>query len=85
MSLPNSNMWFIVINTTEEVTDFSNWMQGKLRRFNDSMEFQEWLASYTAFPLEFYLDGIHYKFKDRNELAFFSYGFEAALKVKFKF
>ena len=81
----DSNMWFVTINSVDEATDFSNWLRGKLKRFNDSMGFTEWLSSYKAFPLEMYFDGVHYIFKDRKEASLFLYGFEAALRAKFKY
>lgn len=77
-----SNLWFISIATLGEAQDFANWLEGKRKMFNDSMEFKEWLEAYKAFPLQIYLNGITYEFKDRNRADLFLMGFEAALYMK---
>ena len=69
-----NNLWFIDIVTRESKTDFSNWMRGKMVRCKDTMEFQEWLEQYNAFPLSIYLDGVLYTFSNRNESLFFLLG-----------
>jgi len=81
LNTPNSNLWFIHIATANEHADFTNWLKGKLVRCNDSMEFQEWLAAYSAFPLEIYLDGVTYHFRTREEASFFLLGFEVAARL----
>jgi hypothetical protein len=84
MAKETSNMWFICINTVDDATDFSEWLNGKLKRFNDTMEFTEWMNAYNAFPLDIYLDGVHYTFKCRNEATFFLCGFETAMRLNLK-
>jgi len=79
-----SNLWFISIATTEEAINFYNWLEGKMIRCNDTMEFAEWLSAHKAFPLEILLDGVHYAFKDRECAAMFLLGFEAAITLKQK-
>jgi len=74
-------MWFISVATLGEAADFTNWLRGKRKMFNDTMEFRDWLEAYEAFPLEIYLDGVHYIFKTRMEATFFLLGFEAALNA----
>ena len=77
-----SNLWFISIATPGEAQDFTNWLDGKRKIFNDSMEFREWLETYRAFPLQIYMDGITYEFKDRSRANWFLMGFEAALNMR---
>jgi len=78
---PKSNLWFISVATLGEAADFANWLRGQRKMFNDTMEFRDWLEAYKAFPLEIYFDGIHYKFKTRQEATFFLIGFEAAINA----
>lgn len=77
-----SNLWFISITTLGDAQDFTNWLYGKRKIFNDSMEFREWLEAYRAFPLQIYLNGITYEFNDRNRADWFLMGFEAALNMR---
>ena len=82
MNMLNSNLWFISIATFGEAVDFTNWLRGKRKIFNDTMEFREWMESYKSFPLEIFMDGIHYRFKDRYTADIFLLGFEAALNIR---
>ena len=77
----NSNLWFISIDTRDDATDFSNWLDGKRKIFNDTMEFKEWFDAYNAFPLEILLDGVHYVFKERDDARMFIIGFNAAIHL----
>ena len=76
-------MYFISIVTKKDCGDFTNWIEGKRKRFNDSMEFSEWIERYKEFPLQIYLDGVIYTFKERKEAAFWLAGFEAAVNITY--
>jgi len=78
---PRSNLWFISVATLNEAGDFSNWLHGKRKMFNDTMEFRDWMEAYEAFPLEIYFDGVVFALKDRKEALFFLLGFEAAINA----
>lgn len=79
-------MYFISIATLTEAKEFTEWMSGKRKTlsFDDSVSFQEWIENHNIFPLEFYLDGLTYRFKDRRQLLFFACGFEAAFNLRFE-
>jgi len=73
-------MHFIHIATLSDSKNFVSWLESNARKaFNDSTEFSEWLEGQNIFPLEFYLNGITYRFANKRELDFFKIGFEAAL------
>lgn len=80
--MAQSNLWFISMATMGDAVDFTNWLRGKRKMFNDTMEFRDWLEAYKAFPLEILLDGVHYTFKDRYAADLFLIGFEAALNMR---
>lgn len=79
---PNPQMWFISIATLADVSDFRNWLSGRRVECKDTMEFTEWLAAYTAFPLEFYLDGVVYKLASREEASIFLSAWDAAMGLR---
>jgi len=79
-----SNLWFISIETIDDATDFTNWLEGKMVKCKDTMEFSDWLHAYKTFPLEILLDGTHYKFKDARSANIFHHGFEAAMRLRYK-
>lgn len=72
-------MYFINIATVGEITEFTDWMKkkGKGLSFEDTDSFKEWLEAHKEFPLEFYLDGVTYKFECERDLLYFSVGFES--------
>jgi len=75
-------MYFVYIATMSDGENFVGWMKGENRRaFNDSEEFQEWLEGRKVFPLEFYLEGVTYRFRNEDELEFFILGFETAMRL----
>jgi len=78
----NAQMWFISIATLSDASDFSNWLSGKRVECKDTMGFSEWLAAYTAFPLEFYLDGVVYRLSTREEAAIFLSAWNAAMSLR---
>jgi len=82
MATLNPKMWFVSIATLPDCADFTNWLNGKRKEFNDSMEFREWLDAYCALPVEFYLDGVIYNLSSRQEISAFLCGFDAALRLK---
>lgn len=73
-----SNLWFIHIATSNDQDDFSNWLNGKMVTCRDTIEFRDWLEAYKAFPLDIYLNGVLYHFRDRRDASFFLLGYEAA-------
>ena len=77
-------MYFIEIATLTEAGEFTQWMKdkGKALSFNDSIGFKEWLERYNTFPLQFYMNGLTYEFKDGREINFFMIGFEAGLLLR---
>lgn len=75
-------MYFCHIATMSDGEDFVGWLEGENRKaFNDSEEFQEWLEGRQVFPLEFYLEGATYRFRNQDELEFFTLGFETAMRL----
>lgn len=74
----HSNLWFIDISTVYSRIDFTNWLSGKIKNFDDSNGFQDWLVNYNTFPLEIFLNDVLYRFENKNEALFFLLGFEAA-------
>lgn len=78
---PSSQMWFVTINTLTDAKNFNNWLSGRRVECNDSMEFSEWLAARTAFPLEFYLDGVVFKLDSRKEAGIFLAAWNAGLNL----
>lgn len=78
----NPEMWFVSIATLKDTSDFSTWISGKRVECKDSMEFEEWLAAYNAFPLQFYLDGVTYSLRNREEAYIFQCGWEAAMRLR---
>ena len=80
--MPNSNLWFITINTVDDALDFSNWLRGKQKMFKDTQGFREWLDAFRSFPLEILLNEVHYNFKDRKSADLFLLGFDAALNIR---
>lgn len=75
-------MWFISIATLHDSSDFSNWLSGRRVECKDTMEYSEWLAAYTAFPLTFYLDGMVYNLKTRQEAAIWLNAWNAAMNLR---
>ena len=78
----NPQMWFVSIATMADALDFRNWLSGRRVECKDTMEFSEWLAAYNAFPLEFYLDGIVYRLKSREEASIFLIAWDAAWRLR---
>lgn len=75
-------MMFIQINTLSDAEDFVSWLDSNRKlELSDSVEFSDWLESQKKFPVEFYLDGITYRFDNRRALDFFQIGFEAAMRL----
>lgn len=78
-------MLFIQIKTLSDTEDFVCWLNSNRKlELSDSVEFCEWVESQKKFPVEFYLDGITYRFDNRRALDFFQIGFEAALNLRLK-
>jgi hypothetical protein len=76
-------MKFIHIATLADAEDFIGWLDSSRKlELKDSIEFSEWLESQMVFPVEFYLDGMTYRFDNRRALDFFKIGFEAALRMR---
>jgi hypothetical protein len=75
-------MWFISIATLTDASDFSNWLSGKRVECKDTMEFAEWMSAYTAFPLDFYLDGAVYRLNTREEASIFLIAWNAAMNLR---
>lgn len=72
-------MFFVTMDTLSDADDFSGFLRGNLKEFNDSMGFAEWVAAYTAFPLKLYINGVVYTLKDRDAALLFQCGFQCAL------
>ncbi len=76
-------MFFIHIATLSDADDFVSWMHGRQRvACLDKDSFCDWLENRRIFPLEFYLNGITYRFCTKHELSLFQIGFEAALRIR---
>lgn len=79
---PDPQMWFISIATLTDAADFSNWLSGRRVECKDSMEFNEWLAAYNAFPLTFYLDGVVYSLENRHDATIWLTAWNAAMNLR---
>lgn len=75
-------MWFISIATLFDASDFSNWLSGRRVECSDTMQFNEWLAAYNAFPLVFYLDGVVYRLETRQEATIWLNAWTAAMNLR---
>ena len=76
-------MYFCHIATLSDARDFVSWLNSSRRlSFGDSVEFSEWLASQSIYPLCIYLDGATYTFNNPEDKLYFICGFEAALNLR---
>lgn len=75
-------LWFISITTLKDAADFSNWLSGRRVECQDTMEFNEWLRAYNAFPLSFYLDGVVYSLATRQEANIWLNAWSAAMNLR---
>jgi hypothetical protein len=70
-------MDFVHIATLSDAHDWIAELNSKRKvELKDSVEFSEWLEGHRTFPVEFYLNGITYRFDNRLALDYFTIGFD---------